>query len=201
MREYFPEPKFLGKVKVELDLSNHATKTDLKNATGIDTLSFAKKVDLASLKSDVDKLHIDNVKNIPTNLNNLRSKVDKLDVDKLLPVPVDLSQLSCVVNDVSKKDAYNAKIKNIEDKMPDTTQLATKASLNAKIHEVKDEIPNITNLAATSSLAVVGNKIPNVVNLGKKQKQLTITQTLMKLKRKWLIIIMINILLFQNLIG
>ena len=47
----------------------------------------------------------------------MKSKVDKLDVNKLLPVPVDLSKLSDVVkNDVIKKDAYNAKIKHIEDK-------------------------------------------------------------------------------------
>ena len=45
MSEYFPEPKFLGKrVKVELDLSNYATKTDLENARGVDTSSFAKKL-------------------------------------------------------------------------------------------------------------------------------------------------------------
>ena len=56
MSEYFPEPKSLGKMKVELDLSNYAIKTGLKNVTGIDTSSFAKKVDLASLKSDVDEL-------------------------------------------------------------------------------------------------------------------------------------------------
>ena len=56
MSEYFPEPKSLGKMKVELDLSNYAIKTDLKNVTGIDASSFAKKVDLASLKSDVDEL-------------------------------------------------------------------------------------------------------------------------------------------------
>ena len=99
MSEYFPEPKSLGgKVKVELDLSNYATKTDLKNATGIDTSSFAKKVDLANLKSNVDKLDIDKLKNVPTNLSNLKSKVDKLDVDKLVPVLVDLRKLSDVVN-------------------------------------------------------------------------------------------------------
>ena len=69
-------------------MSNYATKTDLKNATEIDTSSFAKKVNLASLKSNVDKLDIDKLKNLPTNLSNLKSKVDKLDVDKLLPVPV-----------------------------------------------------------------------------------------------------------------
>ena len=134
MSEYFPEPKSLGgKVKVELDLSNYATKTDLKNATGIDTSSFAKKVDLANLKSNVDKLDIDKLKNVPTNLSNLKSKVDKLDVDKLVPVPVDLSKLSDVVkNDVVKKDVYNAKIKNIEDKIPDITNLATNTTVMVK---------------------------------------------------------------------
>ena len=78
MSEYFPEPKSSrGRVKVELDWSNYATKTDLKNATGVDNSSFAKKVDLASLKSDADKLDIDKLKNIPINLSNLKSKVEK----------------------------------------------------------------------------------------------------------------------------
>ena len=54
MREYFPEPKSSGrKVKVELDLSTYATKTYLKNETGADKSSSAKKTDLANLKSDV----------------------------------------------------------------------------------------------------------------------------------------------------
>ena len=56
MSEYFPKPKSLrANVKVELDLSNHATKVGLKNATIVDALDFAKKNDLAHLKSDVDK--------------------------------------------------------------------------------------------------------------------------------------------------
>ena len=60
MSGYFPKPNSLGtNVKVELDLSNYATKSDLKNASGVDTSSFAKKTDLAKLKSDVDKLNID----------------------------------------------------------------------------------------------------------------------------------------------
>ena len=91
MSEYFPEPKSLGgRVKVELDLSDYATKADLKNATAVDKSKFAKKVDLASLKSNVDKLDIDKLKHIPTNLSDLKSKVEKLDVDKLVPVYVDL---------------------------------------------------------------------------------------------------------------
>ena len=69
-------------MKVGLDLSNYATRADLKNETGVDTSKFAKRVDLASLKSNVDKLHIDQLKNVPSNLSNLKSKVDQLDVDK-----------------------------------------------------------------------------------------------------------------------
>ena len=69
MSEYFSEPKSSGaNVKVELDLSNYATKTDLKNATGVDTSSFA------NLKSNADKLDIDKLKNVPTNLSNLKSR-------------------------------------------------------------------------------------------------------------------------------
>ena len=60
------------------------------------------------------------MKNVPTNLSNLKNKVDKLDADKLVPVPVDLSKLRDVVkNYVVKKHVYNAKIRNIEDKIPD----------------------------------------------------------------------------------
>ena len=184
MSEYFSEPKSLGgKVKVELDLSNYATKKDLKNATGVDTSSFAKKVDLANLKSDVGKLDIDKLKNLPTNLNNSKSKVDKLDIVKLVPIPVDLSKLSYVAkNNVVRKDVYKAKIKNIEDKIPDTTNLATNASLNAKTNEVKDEIPSITNLATNIALTTAKNKIPSVSNLVKKP---TLTQKLIALKKSY----------------
>ena len=88
--EHFAESKSFGRrVKVELDLSNYATKADFKNATGMDTSKFAKRIDLASLKSNVNKLDIDKLKNVPTNLDNLKSKVDKLDFDKLVPVPGD----------------------------------------------------------------------------------------------------------------
>ena len=104
MSKYFPESKSSGgRVKAELELSNNATKADFKNATGVYTSKFAKKVDLAVLKSNVDKLDIHKLKNLPTNLNNLKSKVEKLDVDKLVTVPVDLSKLSDVVKNNVKK--------------------------------------------------------------------------------------------------
>ena len=125
MSANFLKPNSLGaNVKVELELSNYVTKTDLKNATGVDTSSFTKKTDLANLKSDADKLDIDELKNVPSNFNNLKSKADKLNSGKLEVTPVDLSKLSNVIkNDVVKKDVYNAKIKNIKDKTPDITNL------------------------------------------------------------------------------
>ena len=95
----------------------------------------------------------------------MKSKVDKSDVDKLVPGCVDLSKLSDVVkNDVVKKDVYSAKIKNIEDKIPDITNLATNTTLNAKMNDVKNEIPSITDLATNTT---VENIIPNVSNLVK----------------------------------
>ena len=73
MSEYFRKSfrSFGGNINVNVDLSNYATKTDLKNVTHVDTSSFALK----------------------TNLANLKTEVDKLDIDKLVPVPVDLSKL------------------------------------------------------------------------------------------------------------
>ena len=143
----------------------YETKADLKNATWVNTSSFAKKTDLAKLKSYVEKLDIDKLKNEPTNSRNLKGKVDKLHADKLVSVPVDLSKVSDLVkNDVVKKDASSAKIKKIEDKMPDFTNLVTNASLNAKANEVKDEIPCISNLPTTVTLTTVENEIPNITD-------------------------------------
>ena len=83
MSQYFPKPyePFGGDINVKVDLSNYATKTDLQNVSHVDVRSFALKSNVASLKTEVDKL----------------------DIDKLVPVPVDLSKLSDVVkNDVIK---------------------------------------------------------------------------------------------------
>ena len=86
-------------------MSSYATIADLKNATGFNTSKIVKKVNLANLKPSVDKLGIDKLKNVPTNLSNLKSKV------------VNLKILSdAVKNHVVKKDIYNAKIKILKDK-------------------------------------------------------------------------------------
>ena len=76
-------------------------KSWFKNATCVDTLDFAKKTDLANLKSDVDKLDSDKSKNVPSGLNSLKTKEDKLNIGKLEITLVDLSKLSNVIkNDV-----------------------------------------------------------------------------------------------------
>ena len=175
------------------------------------------------MKFNEDKLDIDKLKNVSSNLSNLKSKVVKLDFDKLVPVPVGLCKQSDVVkNYVVENDVYHARIKNIEDKIPDCSNLATNTTINGKIYEVKSEVPNITNLATnvplnakifeikgkipntthlviTIALTAVGKEILDVSNLVKK---LTITQKLVKLKVKLLLImIMINILVLKNFIN
>ena len=81
--------------------------------------NLLKRDDLASINSEVDNLNID--------------ELAKLDADKLKPVPDDLGKLNDVVkNDVVRKGVYNAKIKNIEDKIPDITNVATNAALVLK---------------------------------------------------------------------
>ena len=89
MNQYFPKPyePFGGDINVKVDVSNYATKADIKNI-----------------------LHVE----LKTNLANLRTDVDKLDIDKLVPVPFDLSKLSNVVtNDVVKKDVYDKLVTNV----------------------------------------------------------------------------------------
>ena len=97
-------------MKVRLDLCNYTTKADLKKTAGLDT---SNEVDLASLKSEADQLDIDKLEKVPTGLSSLKSKADKLDTDKLVPIPSDV-----VKNHVVNKDVLNAKIKDIEDKIP-----------------------------------------------------------------------------------
>ena len=100
--------------------------------------NLLNKVDLANLESNVDKLDFAKLKNVPSALSSLKNKGDKLDIGKLETAPVDLSKLSNVVkNDIVKKTEYNAKIKDIEDKIPDITNIATKTTLNAKINEIR----------------------------------------------------------------
>ena len=85
MSQYFPRPfrSFGGNINVKVDLSNYATKTDLKNVTHVDTSSFALKTNLASLKTEVDKLDIDKLAQIPVDLSTLSDAVKNNVVKKL----------------------------------------------------------------------------------------------------------------------
>ena len=136
MSQYFPKPfrSFGGNINVKVDLSNYATKTDLKNVTHVDTSNFALKTDLDSLKTEVDKLNI----------------------DKLAPVPVDLSKLSDVVkNDVVKKTMYDklaAKMNNI-----DTSDFVLKTKYQIDKTELEKKIPDVTDFIKQIKLTELEN--------------------------------------------
>ena len=125
MSQYFPKPyePFGGDINVKVDLSNYATKADIKNISHVDTSSFALKTNLASLKTEVDKL----------------------DIDKLVPVPVDLSKLRDVVkNDVVKKAVYDklfAQVNNI-----DTREFVLKTKYDTDKIEFEKKIPDASGL-------------------------------------------------------
>ena len=94
MSQYYPPYRSSSNnIKVELDLVNYATKTDLNNITHVDVSSFASKTNSAELKTEVDKI----------------------DADKLKTTPADLAQLTnAVEHDVVKKTDYNTKVISIE---------------------------------------------------------------------------------------
>ena len=76
MSNYFPPYNNSSKnIKVELDLSNYATKADLKNITDVDVSNYASKTNLAALKTEVDKIDIDKLKTVPTDLAKLSNVV------------------------------------------------------------------------------------------------------------------------------
>ena len=138
MREDFRKSKYLGaNLKVKLDLSNYATKAVLKNGAGVSISKFAKKVELASLKSEVDKLE-----KVPTVLSTLKSKVDKLDVNKLVPVPLDLSKLNDVVkSNAVKKTEYHELVKKVNTiQTTDTRNLVKKTDYDTKISEIEKKL-------------------------------------------------------------
>ena len=129
MSTYYPPYKSSGSnIKVELDLTNYATKTDLKNITHVDTSSYALKTNLAALKTEVDKN----------------------DVDKLKTVPDDLAKLNNVAkNEVVKKTDFSA------DNVTRTKFSTDTNALDDKIDKVDKKIPNISNLATKSSVTIL----------------------------------------------
>ena len=147
MNSYPPSGNSGNKVKVDLDLSNYATKSDFKNITGADTLQIAKKDDLA----------------------NVKSEVANLDIGKLETTPTDLSKLSNVVKkQVVKKTEYDELVRNVN--AIDTSKLVNKRNYNAKKKNIEDKIPSITNLATTAAITAVKKKMPSITILVKKKE-------------------------------
>ena len=157
MSYYPPYRSSSNNIKVELDLSNYATKNGVKNITHVDVSSFASKTNLAALKTEVDKI----------------------DADKLKTAPADLAKLTnAIENDVVKKTDYSTKVTSIEaqiagltkntvDNLADITKLKvidtnsfvlkTKlasdvTTLENKIDNVDKKIPDISGLATKTSL-------------------------------------------------
>ena len=128
MSQYFPklyEP-FGGNIKVRVDLSNYATKDDIKNITHVDTSSFSLKTSAA----------------------NLKTEVDKLDIDKLVPVPTDLNKLSDVVNNgVGKKSitglAATSALTAVKNKIPSISNLVKKTDYDKKVGEIDNRMINL----------------------------------------------------------
>ena len=121
LSQYFPKPyePFGGDINVKTDLSNYATRSEVKNISHVDTSSFALKTILASLKTELDKL----------------------DIAKLVHVPVDLSNLNDFVkSDVVKKTTYDklvAKVNSI-----DTSAFVLKAKYDTDKSELGNKVPD-----------------------------------------------------------
>ena len=157
MSYYPPYKSSSNNIKVEIDLTNYATKTDLENITHVDVSSFASKTNLAALKTELDKI----------------------DVDKLKTTLADLAKLTnAVEHDVVKKTDYNTKVTGIEAQIAGLTKntvdnladiiklkaidtngfvtrtkfLADTSALDDKIDGVEIKIPDISGLATKTSL-------------------------------------------------
>ena len=174
-------------------MSSYVTE-HIKSISHVDTSTFALKINLASLKTEVDKL----------------------DIDELVPVPVDLSKLSDAVKiDVVKKTVYDQLVANVnnidtsdfvlktkydtnkselENKIPDTSCLVKKTDYHTKMTELENKISDVNDLATKTALTAVENKIPNVSNLVNKTDY---NLKLQKLKINLIIIIMTNILILK----
>ena len=176
MSQYFPEPyePFKGYINVKVDLSNYATKIDLKNISHIDLISSALKSNLASLKTEVDKLDTDKLTSAPIDLAKLSNAVKndvvkKAEYDKLVNKVNSIDNTNFVSRTKYEKDGSDLedKIDKIDKRISfsDVSDLVKKTDFNSKVTEVEDKIPSISGLATSSALTAVENKIPNIGSL------------------------------------
>ena len=189
---YFPPyGHYSRNIKVQLDLSNYATKTGLKNITHADTSSFASKTNLAALKTEVDKLDTDKLKTVPADLAKLTNVVDNNVVKKTehstLKTKVDNIDTSTFVtrtkftsdtNDLDDKiDEVKNDVKDLDDtvdkvdkKIPDISGLATKLSITALL---PTSTFNSKITVVENKVTAVDNKNPDVAGFVKKSDYTT----------------------------
>ena len=160
MSQYFHKPyePFGGDINVKVDLSNYATKTDLKNVSHVDVSSYALKSNLASLKTNVDKLDIEKLKPVPNDLAALSNAVKnnvvkKTEYDKLVNKVngIDTTNFDLKAKYEKVGSDFEDKINNVEIKIPDVSDLVKKSALTA----VENKIPDVSGLATTSALTAV----------------------------------------------
>ena len=130
MSRYFPPYNNSSEnIKVELDQSNYATKTDLKNVTHVDISSYALKTNLAALKTEVDKIDTDKIKTVPNDLAKLSNLVKNETVKKTEFTPLKNKIDGIDTNNFVSRTKFEKDIKDLDDKIPDVSVLATKSSV------------------------------------------------------------------------
>ena len=129
--KFYPEPyeSFGRDISVTVDLSNYATKTDLKNVTYVDTSSFALKENLANLKTEVDKLGIDKLVPVPTDLSKLSNELKNNVVKKTVYDKLNGKVNNIYINDFVLKTKYNTDKTEFENKIPNVSDFIKKAKL------------------------------------------------------------------------
>ena len=172
MSQYFPPYNNSSKnVKVELDLSNYATKDDVKNITHVDVSSYATKTNLAALKTEVDKINIDKLKTVPDDLAKLSNTVKNEVVKK-----TDFSADNYVTKTKFSTDtnSLDDKYDKFEKKIPDISSLETKRNVTTLLNNLNNRIDNLkinsyakktslTNYMLTSTFNTKSTELENKI--------------------------------------
>ena len=138
---YYPSYKSSSNnIKVELDLSNYATKDDVKIITHVDVSSYATKTNLAALKTEADKIDTDKLKTVPDDLAKLSNVVKNEVVKK-----TDFSAATYVTRTKFSTDTnvLDDKIDKVEKKIPDISILETKRNVTTLVNNLSNRIDNL----------------------------------------------------------
>ena len=153
------------------------TKAELQNATVVDTSKLAAKSDWACLKAGIDKIDLEKLKTVPDDLrkpsNVLKNEVVKKTVyDKLVAEVnnIDTSGFALKTRYDTDKQNLEKKISDADKNVRGTSGLVKKVEQNAKIIEIESKIPSISGLATSSASAAVENKVPDVSSLVQKNR-------------------------------